>query len=82
MVGAVAGLLANLALAAWAPGISWLWWNVVGCGVTLAIGIAFGRSKVAVEAVGDREGRGYARILVIFFAVILVLLALATIWLR
>ena len=80
--GAVAGLLANLALAAWAPGISWLWWNVVGCGVTLAIGVAFGRSKVEVEAVGDREGRGYARILVIFFVVILALLAWATIWLR
>ncbi len=43
VAGAVAGLLANLALAAWAPGISWLWWNVVGCGVTLAVGVAVGQ---------------------------------------
>ena len=76
--GAVAGLLANLALAAWAPGISWLWWNVVGCGVTLVIGIAFGRSKVAVETVGDREGGGYAWLLVVYFALIIILLAVIT----
>ena len=82
VAGAVAGLLANLALAVWAPGISWLWWNVVGCGVTLAVGVAFGRSKAAVEPVGDREGRGYSGILVVFFAVIIVLLAWTTIWLR
>ncbi len=82
VAGAVAGLLANLALAVWAPGISWLWWNVVGCGVTLVIGVAVGRSKVAVEPVGDREGRGYARILVIFFVAILFLLAWTTAWLR
>jgi SSS family solute:Na+ symporter len=82
VAGAVAGLLANLALAIWAPGISWLWWNVVGCVVTLVIGAAFGRSKLAVEPVGDREGRGYARVLVVFFVVILVLLAWTTIWLR
>jgi hypothetical protein len=82
VAGAVAGLLANLALAIWAPGISWLWWNVVGCVVTLVIGAAFGRSKLAVEPVGDRGGRGYARVLVVFFVVILVLLAWTTIWLR
>jgi len=78
VAGAVAGLLANLSLAVWAPGISWLWWNVVGCGVTLAVGVAFGRSKVAVERVGDHEGRGYARLLVVFFVIILVLLAVMT----
>ena len=78
VAGAVAGLLANLALAVWAPGISWLWWNVVGCGVTLGLGVVFGRSKVPVESVGDREGRGYARILVIFFVAILILLAVVT----
>ena len=78
VAGAVAGLLANLALAAWAPGISWLWWNVVGCVVTLVIGVAVGRSKTAAEPVGDREGRSYARILVIFFAAILILLAVMT----
>jgi len=78
VAGAVAGLLANLALAVWAPGISWLWWNVVGCGVTLAVGVAFGRSNVAVERVGDHEGRGYARLLVVYFAVIVILLAVVT----
>jgi SSS family solute:Na+ symporter len=78
VAGAVAGLLANLALAAWAPGISWLWWNVVGCVVTLAIGVAFGRSNVAVERVGAHEGRGYARLLVVYFTLIVILLAVVT----
>jgi hypothetical protein len=55
-----------------------LWWNVVGCVVTLVIGVAVGRSKTAAEPVGDREGRSYARILVIFFAAILILLAVMT----
>jgi SSS family solute:Na+ symporter len=74
VAGAVAGLLANLTLAAWAPGISWLWWNVVGCGVALVVGVLFGRSSAEIEITGDRAGRGYARLLVLYFAVILVVL--------
>jgi len=78
VAGAVAGLLANLAVAAWAPGISWLWWNVVGCGVTLAVGVVLGRSAVEIEPTGDSEGRGHARVLVVYFVVILLMLGSVT----
>jgi SSS family solute:Na+ symporter len=79
VVGAVAGLAANLALAAWAPGVSWLWWNVVGCVVTLAVGVFLGRSSTTVEPVGDGEGRGHARLLLVYFVAIVTLLAVITI---
>lgn len=36
VAGALAGVAANLLTAWWAPGVSWLWWNVLGCGVGLA----------------------------------------------
>ena len=39
-LGFVAGLLINAALWKWAPGVSWLWWNVIGLGVTTLVGIA------------------------------------------
>jgi len=79
VAGAVAGLLANLALAVWAPGISWLWWNVVGCAVTLVVGVILGRSTTAVEPVGDGGGRRHARLLLLYFAAIVTLLAVITI---
>lgn len=42
VAGAIAGVTANL-LAAWlAPGLSWLWWNLLGCGVALVTGEAGG----------------------------------------
>ena len=40
-LGFVAGLLTNAALWKWAPDVSWLWWNVIGLGVTILVGIAF-----------------------------------------
>jgi Na+/proline symporter len=43
--GAVAGILAGFAanLLTWRllPGVSWLWWNVIGCVVTLLVGYGF-----------------------------------------
>ena len=38
--GFVAGFLINAALWKWAPDVSWLWWNVIGLGVTMLVGIA------------------------------------------
>ena len=38
--GFVAGLLINAALWKWAPDVSWLWWNVIGLGATILVGIA------------------------------------------
>lgn len=37
--GFVAGLLINAALWKWAPDVSWLWWNVIGLGATILVGI-------------------------------------------
>jgi SSS family solute:Na+ symporter len=36
------GLGANAALAAWAPQVSWLWWNPAGWAVTVAVGLLAG----------------------------------------
>jgi len=75
VAGAVAGLLGNLALAVFAPGVSWLWWNVAGCAVAFAVGVVFGRSTAALESIDERGGRGKARLLGAYFVVILVMLA-------
>ena len=37
MTGLVAGLLANIALWQFAPGVSWLWWNPIGFVVSLGV---------------------------------------------
>jgi SSS family solute:Na+ symporter len=78
VAGAVAGLLANLALAAWAPAVSWLWWNVVGCAVALLVGVAAGRGNTPVNPVVT-GGHGLARLLAAYFLAILLLLALVTV---
>lgn len=39
--GFVLGLITNAALWKWAVGVSWLWWNVIGLAVTIAVGLMF-----------------------------------------
>jgi hypothetical protein len=73
VTGAVAGLVANMALAAFAPGVSWLRWNVSGCLVTLAVGQIFGPEPTPTG--GHRQ----AYLLVAYVALILLLLAVVTI---
>lgn len=73
LVGLVAGLLANVALARLAPGVSWLWWNPAGfvttCGVTLAV------SRVAPRLSFAHWPRREAVLLVGAFVVMLAILA-------
>ena len=38
LIGLGAGFVTNLALWKWVPEVSWLWWNVIGFGVTWAVG--------------------------------------------
>lgn len=78
VAGAVSGLLANLALAVFAPEVSWLWWNVAGCLVALAVGVVFGRSRMPIKKTGDGGGRGYGGLLVGYFVVIVLLLGVWT----
>jgi len=40
VVGIVAGFAVNLYLWVYVPSVSWLWWNVIGCVVTVGIGYA------------------------------------------
>ncbi len=40
VIGIIAGFLANVWLWIYCPGISWLWWNVIGCVITFALGYA------------------------------------------
>jgi SSS family solute:Na+ symporter len=74
-VGALAGVLANLGLAAWAPGVSWLWWNASGLAVALLVGEGLGRGSRQPSAAARRGGTTFARLLLAFFAAIVALLA-------
>jgi SSS family solute:Na+ symporter len=38
VIGILAGFSFNLFLWVAVPGVSWLWWNAIGCGVTFAVG--------------------------------------------
>ncbi len=38
VIGIFAGFFVNLLLWVYAPGVSWLWWNVIGCVVTFLVG--------------------------------------------
>jgi SSS family solute:Na+ symporter len=78
VVGAIGGVGANLVLAAFAPGLSWLWWNVVGFAVAMVVGVAFGSGTTPVERRALPGSAPYARTLVAFFGLILGLLALVT----
>lgn len=74
VAGAFAGLAANLLLARFAPGVSWLWWNVAGCAVALGVGWAFGRAAAEPEPLEAPEKKGLVAVLVAYFVLILLLL--------
>jgi SSS family solute:Na+ symporter len=40
IIGLFAGIACNVLLWAFSPDVSWLWWNVTGCGLTFAVGMA------------------------------------------
>jgi SSS family transporter len=72
LTGLVVGLLANLTLARFAPGVSWLWWNPAGFVVTCVTALAIGRIAPRLELVQwpQRE----ARVLIGAFLVMLAVL--------
>ena len=73
LVGLVAGLVGNLALARLAPGVSWLWWNPAG--FVVAFGVALSISRVVPRTAALRWPRPEVTLLVGAFVVMLVLLA-------
>jgi SSS family transporter len=72
--GLAAGLAANLALARFAPGISWLWWNPAGFLVAAGAALALGRSRPAVAL--PRWPRRPTALLVGGFAVMIAIVVL------
>ena len=73
LVGLVAGLLGNVALARLAPGVSWLWWNPAGFLVTCVVALSI--SRVVPRATVVPWPRREAAVLLGAFVVMLVLLA-------
>lgn len=86
VTGALVGVGVNLALARFAPGVSWLWWNVAGCLAAWLVGHFAGRERLAPSSAGhgtsDRETRRLVGILLTEFAVILAGLAAITVAVR
>lgn len=70
LAGVAAGLAANLVVATTLPGVSWWWWNLIGCAVTVAVGAGFGRADRAPVRVDPRPARRQALLLIVFFALI------------
>jgi SSS family solute:Na+ symporter len=70
--GLVAGLVANLALARLAPGVSWLWWNPAGFFAACAVALAIGR--IAPQPTLARWPRRETALLIGAFAVMLAIL--------
>ncbi|MBF0432178.1 MAG: sodium:solute symporter [Fibrobacteria bacterium] len=75
VTGIIFGFGINLLLWKFAPGISWLWWNVIGCGATFFIGYGVSlffpkpseekirgltfSGEAAVMAIGEKKWRKY-----------------------
>lgn len=78
VAGGLAGVAANVALATFAPGVSWLWWNVAGFLVAVAIaevgGTAEGTGTRAPTVRHEGEGRRIGLVLLAEFVVVLALL--------
>lgn len=70
LAGVTAGLAANLVVATALPEVSWWWWNVIGCGATVAVGSVFGRADRERVTVDPRPARAQALLLIAFFVLI------------
>src|SRR5688572_30068033 len=58
LTGLVAGLVGNLLLRSFAPGVSWLWWNPAGFFVTCTVALVIGQiaPRLAIAPWPRREG--------------------------
>ena len=68
LAGFAVGLIANLLTWVLLPGVSWLWWNMIGCVVALAVALLPGGLSAGLEA---RPGAGSIRSLLGMAVVIL-----------
>ena len=72
LIGLAAGLVGNLALARFAPGVSWLWWNPAGFCVACGVALASGRVAPRLDLVS--WPRRESRILIAAFIVMVAIL--------
>jgi SSS family solute:Na+ symporter len=80
LAGLAGGLAANLAMARLAPGVSWLWWNPIGCAVAAGVALTLCRGPVGWRR--PAWPRREARWLIPAFAAMLALLAVLPVALR
>ncbi len=92
VTGILCGFIANLMLWKFAPEVSWLWWNVIGCLITFSVGYLTSlffavpdpdkvkrltfSGDAAVEAIAVKEWKYYYMALVGYAVFILVVLVL------
>jgi len=80
VLGGVLGVGTTLLISVLAPDVSWLWWNPLGCLVTLVVGhlFTFGKAVPLIpKGPADPRARDLARLLIAAFVAILVILSLA-----
>lgn len=77
VAGLAGGLLANGAVATLVPGLSWLWWNPIGCAATAAVALAWPTDPARRPAPRARPAAGPGEVLALTgaFAAMLALLA-------
>jgi SSS family solute:Na+ symporter len=90
VTGLFAGIAANIGLWVFCPGVSWLWWNVVGCVVACVVGITVsflsetqvrGNDRFMVSLSGGWKnaftasaGRGRCCVLAMYFVILIIVL--------
>ena len=79
VLGGIGGVGLNLLLSIFAPGVSWLWWNPIGCLTTLLIGHGVTSREAPADLPGttpvpDPPTRRMAHLLLALFGLILTLL--------
>ena len=73
IIGFTAGLIANVLIWQFAPGVSWLWWNVSGCVIALLVACAGGRVSLALPEAMPAPHR---RVLLVGMAVLILAVCL------
>ncbi|HEY5611108.1 MAG TPA: hypothetical protein VIL97_07865, partial [Thermoanaerobaculia bacterium] len=76
VAGLVSGVFANLALARWAPGVSWLWWNPAGFSVASLVALLGSRSWFAMPRL-EWPRRARAILVTAFLVMLAILVALS-----
>ena len=80
LLGIAAGVDVNISLWLFCDTVSWMWWNLIGCGIVIVVAALSGRGKVEKETGScaiafDREALPTAGWLVVWFLIVCALCA-------